>query len=343
MDSGVATRPIEDLAAYKEKLNAFVFRTTLLMKPVFERAKTDPQRVVYAEGEEEVVLRAVQHVVDEGMARPILIGRPSVIESRIQRLNLRLQAGRDFELCSIESDPRFKDYWTLYHELMARRGIARQRQGARPFPRDDHCRAHAPPRRSRCADLRRRRPLSQETRLFARHHPDAAGHAESVRDECGVQRSRRVLLRRHARCRRPRRRTHRGSRRAALRLKLFGIQPKIAVLSHSNFGSHDDASAQKMRQVVELLRERLPPKIEIDGEMHADTALNPEIRAAIFPNSKLTGTANLFICPNMDSANIAFNMTRVMTDGVVLGPCSWAWPSRRTSSRRRRRCGACST
>jgi malate dehydrogenase (oxaloacetate-decarboxylating)(NADP+) len=107
---------------------------------------------------------------------------------------------------------------------------------------------------------------------------------------------------------------------AALRLKLFGIQPKIAVLSHSNFGSHDDASAQKMRQVVELLRERLPPKIEIDGEMHADTALNPEIRAAIFPNSKLTGTANLFICPNMDSANIAFNMTRVMTDGVVLGP-----------------------
>ena len=115
MESGVATRPIEDLRAYHEKLNAFIFRTTLLMKPVFARAQADPKRVVYAEGEEETVLQAVQNVVDEGIAKPILIGRPAVIEQRIQRLCLRLRPGVDFELCNIESDPRFKDYWTLYH------------------------------------------------------------------------------------------------------------------------------------------------------------------------------------------------------------------------------------
>ena len=132
MDSGVATRPIEDLRAYFEKLNAFVFRTTLLMKPVFERAQADPKRVVYAEGEEETVLRAVQNVVDEGLAKPILIGRPAVIEQRIERLGLRLKAGVDFELCNIDTDPRFKDYWTLYHELMrAPRRHARQREGDR--------------------------------------------------------------------------------------------------------------------------------------------------------------------------------------------------------------------
>jgi malate dehydrogenase (oxaloacetate-decarboxylating)(NADP+) len=322
MDSGVATRPIEDLAAYKEKLNAFVFRTTLLMKPVFERAKTDPQRVVYAEGEEEVVLRAVQHVVDEGMARPILIGRPSVIESRIQRLNLRLQAGRDFELCSIESDPRFKDYWTLYHELMARRGIT-----------PDSAKALVRSRATIIAALMLRRGEADALicGVVGRYHKKLAYLRGIIPMQPGTQnlsamsavfndRGVFFFVDTHVAVDPDAERIAEAAAHAALRLKLFGIQPKIAVLSHSNFGSHDDASAQKMRQVVELLRERLPPKIEIDGEMHADTALNPEIRAAIFPNSKLTGTANLFICPNMDSANIAFNMTRVMTDGVVLGP-----------------------
>jgi len=322
MDSGVATRPIDDLAAYKEKLNAFVFRTTLLMKPVFERAKADPQRVVYAEGEEEVVLRAVQHVVDEGMARPILIGRPSVIESRIARLNLRLQAGRDFELCSIESDPRFKDYWTLYHELMARRGVT-----------PDSAKALVRSRATVIAALMLRRGEAdalicgvvgryQKKLAYLRgiipmqpgtHHLSAMS---AVFNDRGVF----FFVDTHVAVDPDAERIAEAAAHAALRLKLFGIQPKIAVLSHSNFGSHDDASAQKMRQVVELLRERLPTKIEIDGEMHADTALNPEIRAAIFPNSRLTGKANLFICPNMDAANIAFNMTRVMTDGVVLGP-----------------------
>ena len=322
MESGVATRPIEDLAAYKEKLNAFVFRTTLLMKPVFARAKADPQRVVYAEGEEEVVLRAVQHVVDEGLARPILIGRPSVIESRIQRLNLRLVPGRDFELCSIESDPRFKDYWTLYHELMARRGVT-----------PDSAKALVRSRATVIAALMLRRGEAdalicgvvgryQKKLAYLRGVIPMQPGTNNVSAMSAVFNDRGVFffVDTHVAVDPDAERIAEAAANAALRLKLFGIQPKIAVLSHSNFGSHDDASAQKMRQVVELLRERLPPKIEIDGEMHADTALNPDIRAAIFPNSKLTGSANLFVCPNMDSANIAFNMTRVMTDGVVLGP-----------------------
>jgi len=322
MESGVATRPIEDLAAYKEKLNAFVFRTTLLMKPVFARAKADPQRVVYAEGEEEVVLRAVQHVVDEGMARPILIGRPSVIEARIARLNLRLQAGRDFELCSIESDPRFKDYWTLYHEIMQRNGVT-----------PDSAKALVRSRATVIAALMLRRGEADALicGVVGRYHKKLAYLRGVIPMQPGTQhlssmsavfndRGVFFFLDTHVAVDPDAERIAEATAHAALRLKLFGIQPKIAVLSHSNFGSHDDASAQKMRRVVELLRDRLPAKIEIDGEMHADTALNPDIRAAIFPNSRLTGTANLFVCPNMDSANIAFNMTRVMTDGVVLGP-----------------------
>jgi len=321
MDSGVATRPIEDLRAYREKLNAFVFRTTLLMKPVFARAKADPQRIVYSEGEEETVLRAVQHVVDEGIARPILIGRPAVIDARIQRLGLRLQAGRDFELCDIGDDPRFRDYWMLYHELLERRGVT-----------PDSAKQIVRSRATVIGALMLRRGEADGfiCGLVGRFHKKLSylrgiipldPGVDEPSAMCAVFNSRGVyfFLDTHVATDPDAGHIASAAAQAALRLKLFGITPKVAILSHSNFGSHDDASAQKMRRVVEILRERLP-RLEVEGEMHADTAMNPEVRERIFPNSRLTGTANVFVCPSMDAANIAFNMTRVMTDGVVLGP-----------------------
>ena len=321
MESGVATRPIEDLRAYREKLNTFVFRTTLLMKPVFERAKADVKRVVYAEGEEETVLRAIQHVVDEGIARPILIGRPAVIEARIQRLCLRLKAGADFELCNIESDPRFKDYWMLYHELLARRGVT-----------PDSAKAIVRSRATVIAALMLRRGEADAMigGLVGRYHkklgylrgiiPLDPG-VDAMSAMCAVFNDRGVyfFLDTHVALDPDAEHIAASTAQAALRLKLFGITPKIAILSHSNFGSREDVSSLKMRRVVELLRERLP-KLEIEGEMHADTALNQAVRDQLFPNSRLSGSANVFVCPNLDAANIAFNITRVMTDGVVLGP-----------------------
>ncbi|HVV97350.1 MAG TPA: NADP-dependent malic enzyme [Rhodanobacteraceae bacterium] len=321
MASGVATRPIEDLRAYREKLNAFVFRTTLLMKPVFARAQADPKRVVYAEGEEETVLRAAQHVVDEGIARPILIGRPVVIEQRIERLGLRLRPGIDFELCNIESDPRFKDYWTLYHELMQRHGVT-----------PDSAKAIVRSRATVIAALMVRRGEADALicGLVGRYQKKLAYLSGILPMDEGVRHfsamsavfndkgvwffvDTHVAVDPDAEC------LAAAAEQAIIRLKLFGIVPKVAALSHSNFGSHDNPSAAKMRRVVEILRERVP-KVEIEGEMHADAALNEDVRTRLFPNSKLKGTANLFVCPNMDAANIAFNITRAMTDGVVLGP-----------------------
>jgi malate dehydrogenase (oxaloacetate-decarboxylating)(NADP+) len=321
MESGVATRPIEDLHAYRERLNAFVFRTTLLMKPVFARAKADPKRIVYAEGEEETVLRAVQHVADEGIAWPILVGRPSVIESRIARLCLRLKAGVDFELCNIESDPRFREYWMLYHELMQRRGVTPE--SAKQIVRSRATVIAA-------LMLRRGEADGMICGIVGRYHKklgylrgiipldpgvSSLSAMSAVFNDRGVF----FFLDTHVALDPDAERLAEATAQAALRLKLFGITPKIAILSHSNFGSHEDASALKMRRVVELLRERLP-RVEIEGEMHADTAYNPDVRERLFPNSRLTGSANLFVCPNLDAANIAFNMTRVMTDGVVIGP-----------------------
>jgi malate dehydrogenase (oxaloacetate-decarboxylating)(NADP+) len=321
MDSGVATRPIEDLHAYTEKLNAFVFRTTLLMKPVFERAKANPKRIVFAEGEEETVLRAVQHIADEGIARPILVGRPSVIESRIERLSLRLKAGIDFELCNIENDPRFKDYWMLYHELMQRNGVTPE--SAKQIVRSRATVIGA-------LMLRRGEADGLICGLVGRFHKklgylrgiiplDPGVHAMSAMTAVFNDRGVFFFLDTHVALDPDAERIAASVAQATLRLKYFGITPKVAILSHSNFGSHEDASSQKMRRVVELLRERLP-RVEIEGEMHADTALNPDVREKLFPNSRLSGSANVFVCPNLDSANIAFNLTRVMTDGVVIGP-----------------------
>ncbi len=321
MDSGLALRPIADMEAYREKLTQFVYRTGLIMKPVFERARANLQRVVYAEGEEETVLRAVQVIADEGFARPILIGRPAVIESRIAKLGLRIRQGVDFELTNNDNDPRFNEYWQQYHALT-------ERQGVTP---------------SAAKNLMRSRPTLIAALMVERGEADAMicglvgryhkklGYLRSVfAFDRGVSspsamtivindRGAWFFLDTHCQVEPTAEQIAEAAQQAALRMQLFGIAPKIALLSHSNFGSHSDVSALKMRRARELLIAR-DPRLEVEGEMQADTAWNEDLRQRMFPRSALKGRANLFVMPNLDSANIAYNMTRVMTDGVAIGP-----------------------
>ncbi len=321
MDSGIATRPITDCAAYKEKLSQFVFRTGMLMKPIFERARGSLQRVVYAEGEEETVLRAVQTVVDEGLARPILIGRPAVIERRIEKLGLRIKAGEDFELTNIDDDPRFNSYWQRYHELMQRRGtnpdaakaIVRSRVTVVAALMLDRGEADA----MICGIVGRYQRKLQHILSVIPRDPGVQSLAAltAVANDRGTF----FFLDTHVQADPTAEQIAEATLQAAFRLKLFGIVPKIALLSHSNFGSHDNPSAVKMRKVRELVLAKAP-RLEIEGEMHADAALNEAIREKLFPGSALKGRANLFVCPNLDAANIAYNITRQMTDGVAIGP-----------------------
>jgi malate dehydrogenase (oxaloacetate-decarboxylating)(NADP+) len=321
MDSGIATRPITDCAAYKEKLSQFVFRTGMLMKPIFERARSSLQRVVFAEGEEETVLRAVQTVVDEGLARPILIGRPAVIERRIEKLGLRIKAGEDFELTNIDDDPRFNSYWQRYHELMQRRGtnpdaakaIVRSRVTVVAALMLDRGEADA----MICGIVGRyQRKLQHILSVIPR---DPGVQSLSALTAVANDRGTFFFLDTHVQADPTAEQIAEATLQAAFRLKLFGIVPKIALLSHSNFGSHDNPSAVKMRKVRELVLAKAP-RLEIEGEMHADAALNEAIREKLFPGSALKGRANLFVCPNLDAANIAYNITRQMTDGVAIGP-----------------------
>ncbi len=321
MESGVATRPIEDFAAYEEKLGQFIHRTGLVMKPVYDRARGDRQRVVYAEGEEEVVLRAVQTVIDEELATPILIGRPEVIESRIQRLGLRMRAGVDFELTNILDDPRFTEYWQQYHALTERRGVT-------PAAAKNLIRSR--PSLIAALMVERGEADAMICGLVGRYHKKL-GYLRSVFDfDKGVQGTAAMtgvineqgvwfFLDTHVQLDPSAEQIAEATLQASYRLKLFGIEPKVALLSHSNYGSHDDASAQKMRKVRDLVLARAP-KLEIDGEMMADTAWNADLRQHVFPNTTLSGRANLFVLPNLDAANITYNMVRVMTDGVAIGP-----------------------
>ena len=320
-DSGVATRPIENVEAYREKLTQFVFRTGLVMKPLFDRARTDLKRVVYAEGEEEVVLRAVQSVVDEGIARPVLIGRPSVIEKRIERAGLRMKPGVDFEMTNIDDDPRFSDYWKLYHQRMQRRGvtpsnakaIVRSRATVIAALMVDRGEADA----MLCGVVGRYHSKLKHVIETLGLHPNVTSPSSmtAVVNDKGTF----FFLDTHVQLDPTAEQLAEATLQATMRLKLFGIVPKVALLSHSNFGSHGDPSAVKMRRVRELVLEKVP-HLEIEGEMHADAAMTEEIRERLFPNSVLKGRANLFVLPNMDAANIAYNMVRVMTDGVAIGP-----------------------
>ncbi|WP_426701916.1 NADP-dependent malic enzyme [Rhodanobacter sp. Col0626] len=321
MDSGVATRPLEDMEAYREKLGQFIYRTGLLMKPVYERARANPQRVVYAEGEEEVVLRAVQTVIDDRLARPILIGRPDVIETRIQRLGLRMRAGVDFELTNINDDPRFNDYWQQYHALTERRGVS-------PAAAKNLLRSR--PTLISALMVERGEADAMICGLVGRYHKKL-GYLRSVFGlDPGVQCTSAMtgvinekgawfFLDTHVQCDPSAEQIAEATLQASYRLKLFGIEPKVALLSHSNYGSHDNPSAAKMRKAWQILKARAP-KLNMDGEMQADTAWDETLRHRIFPNTTLEGRANLFVMPNLDAANISYNMIRVMTDGVAIGP-----------------------
>jgi len=321
MDSGVATRPIKDMEAYREKLNQFLWRTGLVMKPVFDAAKAEPKRVVFAEGETEIVLRAVQSVVDESIAKPILIGRPSVIEQRIQKLGLRLVPGKDFELINPESDPRFWDFWTTYHALMERKGVSP----------------------SAAKDILRTRTTAIAAIAVYRGEADAMitglvgrydSKLEIVRDVLGPRKGRSTVAALGVL------NTEKGAYfvcdthvnpdpsaeeiaeitlMAAERVQMFGIRPRVALLSYSSFGSHQDASACKMKRALELIVEA-SPELEVDGEMAADMALSNSYRKQEFPNSRLRGPANLLVMPNLDSAHITFNFARIVSDAVTIGP-----------------------
>ncbi|MCA3142784.1 MAG: NADP-dependent malic enzyme [Rhodocyclaceae bacterium] len=322
MDSGVATRPIADLAAYREQLTNFVYQSGLIMKPVFAAARRAPRRVVFAEGEDERVLRAVQVVADEGLARPILIARPEVVGPRLERYGLRIQPGRDFELVNPNSDPRYKTYWQTYYQLMQRKGVSQE------LAKRDVMR-----RTTLIAALMVR--LGDADAMICGTYAEHHRHLETVSDVIGL----RPGVKRFAAMNMlllPGRtlficdtyvnmdptaeEVAEMTLLAAEELRRFGLVPKVALLSHSNFGSRTDASAVKMSRAREFL-EALDPNLEVEGEMHGDAALSEEIRLRLFPNSRLKGEANLLIMPALDAANIAFNLLKVVAgEGITVGP-----------------------
>ena len=321
MDSGVATRPIEDFDAYLGKLNRFVFRSGMLMKPVFERAKRHPKRLVYTEGESRRVLRAVQVVVDEGLARPVLIGRPDVIESRIEKLGLRLKVERDYDLCNPEDDPRYEDYWRTFHKIVERKGVSPD--AARTIVRTNTTVIAALMVYRGEADTMICGTYGQYT-WHLKYILDVLGLAEGVRDVSALSA---LILPKGTFffCD-----THitknpsvdelvEMTAMASDAVRRFGEVPKVALLSHSNFGSDKSLSAQKMAAATRILRETLPD-LEVEGEMHADSALNEELRTRIFPNSRLSGQANLLIFPTLDAANAAFNLAKSLGEGISVGP-----------------------
>ncbi len=321
MASGVARRKIADLAAYRADLEAFVFRSGQIMRPVFQRAKQQPKRLVYAEGEDERVLRAAQTVIDEGLAWPILIGRPEVITNRIQKLGLRLRIGENCELTNPLLDDRYVQYWQRYHELMERRGVTPSR--AREIVRTRTSTIAAlmvelgQADAGICGTVGRYLDHFNEVR-------DVIGLAEGVHDLSAVtllimQGGAFFLADTHVTMDPDADDLVEMTMLAAEEVRRFGIEPKVAFLSHSNFGSTDHPNAVKMRTAVANLRQRAPD-LEVEGEMHGDFAVDVQSRAAIFPNSQLKGTANLLIMPNLDSANIAFNLLKSTGNGLPVGP-----------------------
>jgi malate dehydrogenase (oxaloacetate-decarboxylating)(NADP+) len=321
-ESGVAARPIADLDAYREKLNDFVYHSGFVMKPVFTAAKKAPRRVVYCEGEDERTLRAVQAVLDEGLAQPVVIGRPEVIQNHIDRAGLRLSAGRDFEVVNPDSDPRYKELWLEYHHMRGRQGITQEI--AKQRLRSDNTLIG-------CMLLRR----GDVDAVLCGTVGKQTKHLNQVRDVIGLEPGANcfaamnlLLLPKHTLfiCD-----TYVNedpsaemlaeiTLMAASEVRRFGLAPKVALLSHSNFGSLRSQSALKMSRTRDLIVERAPD-LEVDGEMHGDAALSEEIRNRLYPDSKLRGEANLLVMPNLDAANIAFNLIKAVNgDGVTVGP-----------------------
>ena len=322
MASGVASRPIADLDAYRESLTRFVYHSGLLMKPLFSAAKAAPRRIVYAEGEDERVLRAAQIVVDEGLARPILIGRPQVVEQRLERLGLRVRPGAGFELVNPEFDPRYRDYWTTYHKLTERKGVSPEY--ARVEMRRRHTLIGAMLMFKGEADGMLCGTFGTHS-LHLRYIDQVIGMRPGVSHYAAMNAlilpSRTVFIcdtyvtpdpdAEHI---------AEMTLLAAEEVRRFGITPKVALLSASNFGSVELPSSRKMRQALELVASRAP-ELEIEGEMHGDAALSEEIRLKVFPRSRLRGDANLLVMPTLDAANISFNLLKTAAGGgVTIGP-----------------------
>ncbi|WP_428943706.1 NADP-dependent oxaloacetate-decarboxylating malate dehydrogenase [Pantoea sp. FN060301] len=322
MDSGVATRPIEDLAAYREKLSEFVYKTNLFMKPIFSQARKEPKRVVLAEGEEARVLHATQELVSLGLAKPVLIGRPNVIEMRLKKLGLKIEAGRDFEVVNNESDPRFKAYWNDYYQIMKRRGVT---------PAQAQRAVIGNPTLIGAIMVQR----GEADALICGTIGDYKEHFEVVEKVFGFRKDTTVAGAMNALL------LPSGNTfivdtyvnedpspealaeltiMAAETVRRFGIEPKVALLSHSSFGSSDAPAASKMRDVLARVKARAP-ELEIDGEMHGDAALDESIRQDLMPDSPLKGSANVLIMPNVEAARISYNLLRVScSEGVTVGP-----------------------
>ena len=324
-DSGVATRPITDMEAYKETLSRFVYQTGMLMRPVIMAAKALPdaqKRVAYADGEDERALRAAQMAIDDKIAHPILIGRPAVIAARIAKAGLRMQLGRDVEVCNPEGDPRFRQYWEHYHQLMKRNGASIEV-------------AKAAVRRSNTIIASLMVTLGDADAMICGLVGTYETHLERIHSIIGRQADARDYATLNALM------TNRGTLFIAdtyvnedptaqqladiawmsvQEVQRFGIPPKVAFLSHSSYGSSKRASAKKMRLARDLFV-AAHPEIECDGELHGDAALEPNIRNAYMADSTLTDSANLLICPNLDAANILYNVLKTTTSGgVTVGP-----------------------
>ncbi len=324
-ESGVATRPIKDMEAYRQQLSRFVYQTGMFMRPVFTAAKAVPpaaKRVAYAEGEDERVLRAVQVVVDEGLARPILIGRPAVIEARMLKAGLRIRLGNDVDCVNPEDDPRFRQYWETYPGLMGRRGVSIEA-------------AKAAVRRSTTTIAALMLKLGDADAMLCGLHGRFDVHLDHVRDVIGMKKGASGFAALNALMLEKRtlfiadtfvnedpdaEQLASIAMMAAEEIKRFGLPPKVAFLSHSMYGSSSRKSAVKMRLAHELFS-KMAPDVECDGELHGDAALSEDMRHAALMDSKLHGEANLLICPNLDAANILFNVLKMTGgSGVTVGP-----------------------
>ncbi len=319
---GVATRPVEDLAAYRQSLERFVYQTGMFMRPVFSAAKAAPARVIYAEGEDERVLRAVQVALDEGIAKPTLIGRPAVLQARIQRAGLRLKLGADVAVIDPEDDPRFRQYWEAYHARMKRNGVTPEM-------------AKSAVRRSNTAIGALAIELGDADAMICGMVGRFDRHLEQVRELVGLRAGARQFAAMNALMldkmtlfitdtfvndSPDAEELADIAAMAADELRRFGLPPKLAFVSHSMFGSSTRPSALKMRRAHELFA-AAHPEVECDGEMHGDAALSESVRQAFLPDSKLTGAANLLVLPTLDAANILFNVLKISaSQGVTIGP-----------------------
>jgi len=323
MDSGVATHPIADMEVYRASLEQFVYHSGLMMKPIFQEAKTAlKKRVVLAEGEDERVLRAAQIIVDEGIARPILIGRPAVIQSRLDRFGLRIRPGTDFDLVNPEFDERYKEYWQEYHRLTERKGITAHY--AQVEMRRRHSLIGAMMIRKGDADGL----ICGTFGTHALHLPyidQVIGLRPGIKEYAAMNGlmlpGRQVfLVDTHVNLDPTAEQLAEITIMAAEEMRRFGIAPKVALLSQSSFGSLNCPSAVKMRDTLALLNARAP-WMEVEGEMHGDAALDVDVRKAMFPNSRLKGEANLLVFPSMESANISYNLLKTAAGGgVTIGP-----------------------